>query len=48
MTNAPDGYDDIETFDAMTPDQKQTMQTALKQMMSEGLNYCLRELKLVE
>ncbi len=48
MNDAPDGYDDIETFDAMTPEQKQTMQTSLKQMLTDGMNYCLRDLKLVE
>ena len=48
MNDAPEGYDDIETLDAMTPDQKQTMQTALKQMLTEGMTFCLRDLKLVE
>ncbi len=48
MNEAPDGFDDIETFDAMTPEQKQTMQTTLKQMLTDGMNYCLRDLKLAE
>lgn len=42
------GFDDIETFDAMTPEQKQTMQSGLKEMLTAGMAYCLKDLKLVE
>lgn len=47
-TDAPDGFDDIETFDAMTAEQKQTMQAALKEMLTAGMAYCAKDLKLVE
>lgn len=47
MNKAPE-FEDAESFDALTPEQKQTMQTGLKQMLTDGMNYCLRDLKLVE
>ncbi|NOT41580.1 MAG: hypothetical protein HOP13_13905 [Alphaproteobacteria bacterium] len=46
--NEAQGFEDVETFDAMTPEQKQTMQATLKQMLTGGMNYCLQDLKLVE
>ncbi|MBP6010968.1 MAG: hypothetical protein KBA31_01970 [Alphaproteobacteria bacterium] len=47
MNEVPD-FEDVESLDALTPEQKQTMQAGLKQMLTDGMTYCLRDLKLVE
>lgn len=47
MNEVPE-FEDVESFDALTPEQRQTMQAGLKQMLTDGMNYCLRDLKLVE
>ena len=44
MNDAPDLY--AESFEAMTPEQKQALEQGLKSMVSEGIAYCMRDLKL--
>ena len=45
MNEANDLY--AESCDPMTPEQKQKLEQGLKAMVSEGLAYCLRDLKLL-
>jgi hypothetical protein len=45
MNVAPDLY--TESFEALTPEQKQALEQRLKQMVSDGLTHCLRDLKLM-
>lgn len=47
MNEVPE-FEDTERFDMLTPEQKQTMQTGLKQMLTDGMNHCLRDLRLLE
>lgn len=44
-----EGYDDMTSFDfdAMTPEQQQTVQAGLKQMLTLGMANCASDLKLV-
>jgi hypothetical protein len=35
------------SFEALTPEQKQALEQRLKQMVSDGLTHCLRDLKLM-
>jgi hypothetical protein len=44
MNQANDLY--AESYDAMTADQKQKLEQGLKAMISDGIAYCLRDLKL--
>lgn len=44
MNEAPDL--NVESFEAMTPEQKQALEQGLKSMVSDGLAYCMRDLKL--
>lgn len=43
---AREDLEDVESFDAMTPEQKQGLQQGLKDLVRDGLSYCLRDLKL--
>jgi hypothetical protein len=36
-----------ESYEAMTPEQKQKLEQGLKAMVSDGVAYCLRDLKLL-
>lgn len=36
-----------ESYEAMTPEQKQKLEQGLKTMVNEGVAYCLRDLKLL-
>jgi hypothetical protein len=36
----------VETFDAMTPEQRKAFETDMKSFVREGLSYCLGDLKL--
>jgi hypothetical protein len=45
MTDANDLY--AESFDELTAEQKQKLEQGLKAMLTDGTNFCLRDLKLV-
>ena len=38
---------DVESYDAMTTEQKQRVRQELMRMLNDGLAYCMRDLKLV-
>lgn len=45
MTEANDLY--AESFEVMTPEQKQKLEQGIKTMLRDGIAYCMRDLKLV-
>jgi hypothetical protein len=45
MIEANDLY--AESFDAMTPEQKQKLEQGIKTMLHDGIAYCMHDLKLV-
>jgi hypothetical protein len=45
MNDTPELF--AETFEAMTPEQKKALEEGLKKMLTDGLTYCLHDMKLV-
>lgn len=43
---AREDFEDIESFDAMTPAQKQALEQGLKSLVHDGLAFCLKDMKL--
>ena len=43
---AREDLEDVESFDALTPEQKRGLQQGLKDLVRDSLAYCLRDLKL--